>query len=527
MTFVWWDGTTSTPVTPKYWDGSTAQDMTVAYVSDGSAPVPPTPSEKPTAGLAFDLDPALNSTSSKLVFAHYFPPYPRSKDNKDPSQDYYTTGYLNIHGENNTHLAYGGFHRNRPMGRAPLSGSWQALDVQSEIDNARAAGLDGFFVDMLSASSTSPNTVQENLLIATANSYVPDGSFKVVPMVDTTASFTTQLSVDQMSDRIAGYSTGPSAWFLPDGRYVVSSFKGETYNAAWWDALFQNLKTRHGLNVAFLMGLLSIGSWSNYQGYPWSYGFGDWGDGADPAIAATTGASEHATAPHNAGYKWMQPIQGENVRPSQGWFDEALGTAALRGWWDRALRNGSDYCQIVTWSDWSESGAVASSVTSGNVNLDISSWYIYQLKTGTTPNIVRDVMYLTHRSHFHNVDWTTTAAYAAGERTFMVQKADRIKKSPVSDVVEVLTFFTAPADVVVNVGGNTYTYTAQAGMYAQTFPLAAGTVSASAARNGLATVSVTSRVQVQPVSNTFKDEFVYYRFSSERGTTGQYNPNLA
>lgn len=518
-----WDGTTSKTFNVSYWDGTTETGASVEFYSGTGAPPPPPPGT-PTEGLAFDLSPALTASSPKLVFAHYFPPYPRSLDNKDPSVDYYANGYLAQNGESGSHAVYGGLLRNRPMGRAPLVGDYTTLDMQSEIDNARAAGLNGFFVDMLSASASSTNTTRAMHLIQVAGAYVPDGSFKVVPMVDTTASLTTGLTTDQLSDRIAAYAAGPSAWFLPDGRFVVSSFKGETYNAAWWDTLFTNMQTRHGLNVAFLMGLLSISSWTGYQGYSWSYGFGDWGDGADPGIAAVTGASEHSTGPHNAGYKWMQPVQGENVRPDQAVYDEAHGTAALRGWWERAVRNSSDYVQLVTWSDWSESGSVADSVNSGNVNLDISAWYLYKMKTGNYPTILKDVLYLSHRSHLSTVDWTTTGAYAAGERTFMHHWARGTGMSQVADVVEALVFATGPGTITINVGGTVSTFAvAAAGMTAVTAPLAAGSISASFTRGGVATASVTSTV---PVTVTpYKDEWVYYRFSSERGTAGQFNPN--
>jgi len=507
-----WDGHAERPVDTFTWDGSAEQETAQVIATDA---VPLTPTE----GLAFALPDM--SSSPRKVFAHYFPPFPISMDNKDPASDYYTTGYLALNGESGSHATYGGYLRNRPMGRAPISGDYATQDVKNDIDNARKAGLDGFVVDMLSASSSSTNTTREALLINTANSYVTDGSFKVIPMVDTTASLTTGLTTDQLSDRIALFAAGPSAWFLDDGRYVVSSFKAETYNATWWDTLFTNLKTRHGLNAAFLTGLLAIGNWTNYQGYAWSYGCGDWGDGADPGIAATTGASEHSTAPHAAGLTWMQPVQGENVRPNQHVYDEAMGTASLRGWWQRAIRNNSDYVQLVTWSDYSESGSVQNSVNSGNVNLDISSYYITKWKTGGYPTILRDAIYLSHRSHLSTASFSSSAD---GETTFMSHWARGTGMSAVADIVECVTYLTASADVTVTIAGTNHTYTAPAGEYVQTFPLAVGSVSASASRSGTQVASVTSPVAVS--ATPYKDEWVYYRFSSLRGTTGQYNPNL-
>jgi len=481
----------------------------------------PPPSGTPTTGLFFDLQAdTIRTASPKKVFAHYFPPYPVSLDNKDPSVDYYTTGYLNIHGESNSHQAYGGFHRNRPMGRAPVAGDYVTADIQTEIMDARNAGLDGFAVDLLSASGN--NWTRAAHLVQVAGSLFPDGSFKVIPMVDTTASYTTAQSVSSMSDQLNTFATSPSAYYLPDGRFVVSSFKGETYNASWWNTLFTDMKTRHGLNVAFLAGFLNISAWSNYQGYPWSYGAGDWGDGADPGIAATTGASEHSTAVYAAGWKWMQPVQTENVRPNQHVFDEAKGTASLRGWWDRAIRNNANYVQLVTWSDYSESGSIQNSVTSGNVGLDISSYYIYKWKTGNWPTILKDAIYLSHRAHFSNATYRSAAD---GQTQWMSHWQRGSGMSAVVDIVEVVTYMTASASVTVMVGNTPHTFTAPAGMSVTTFPLGAGTISATATRSGTTVASVTSPVAV--TTTPYKDEWIYYRFSSIRGTTGQYNPNLA
>jgi len=46
--------------------------------------------------------------SPKKVFAHYFPPFPLSLDNKSPANDYYTMGYLSPAGESYKHLYCGG-----------------------------------------------------------------------------------------------------------------------------------------------------------------------------------------------------------------------------------------------------------------------------------------------------------------------------------------------------------------------------------------------------------------------------------
>lgn len=480
--------------------------------------VQPTPAVvQPDAGLAFTVDREALAASPKLLLAHYFPPYPTSLDNADPAVDYYTRNYLNLNGESGSHKAYGGLLRNRPLGRAPLSGDWAETDRQREIQAAVDAGINGFAVDLLSPSGT--NWTRALAIATTADTMFPDGSFKVVPMFDTTASFGKETS-QQVADALAQFANRPCAYTLPDGRFVVSSFKAEQLPVSWWDATFTAMKTTHSIDVAFLGGYLNISSAANFAGYPWTYGSGDWGDGADPGIAAVTGASDKSVAVKGRGEKWMQPVQPQNVRPNQHVFDEAMGTASLRGWWERAIRCDADYAQLVTWSDWSESGAIAPSVMGGTVALDLSLYYVIKWKTGEFPAIVGDVLYLSHRTHFANATW---ASGAAGQTQFMQHWARGTGESSVVDIVECVSMLQAPASVTVTIGTVTHTYDAPAGMFVQTFPLAVGQVTAAASRNGAAVAQLTSPFAV--TDQPFKDVFMYASSSSGRGTTGQYDCN--
>src|SRR5689334_20767019 len=77
----------------------------------------------PGAPLAFDR-PA-RSTHKRMVFAHYFPPYPVSIDNKTSSADYYAVNYLKPSGENGAFASVGGLLRDRPMPRPPIAGDWK------------------------------------------------------------------------------------------------------------------------------------------------------------------------------------------------------------------------------------------------------------------------------------------------------------------------------------------------------------------------------------------------------------------
>ena len=113
----------------------------------GAGVVAMTNAEAATPTLPFDL---VQTSGSKVVFAHYFTPYPVSLDNADPSSDYYARNYLTPNGESGKHAAYGGLLRDRPLTHAVRSESnWLVMNMQDEIAQAKAAGINAFFMDIM------------------------------------------------------------------------------------------------------------------------------------------------------------------------------------------------------------------------------------------------------------------------------------------------------------------------------------------------------------------------------------------
>lgn len=172
----------------------------------------------------------------------------------------------------------------------------------------------------------------------------------------------------------------------------------------------------------------------------------------------------------------------------------------------------------MTWNDYSEGGEVAPSAAAGYANLDISAYYIHRLKTGSYPTILRDAMYIAHRNQF----WDSTITGA--QTKFFEQWNRGANISPKNNSVEILTFLTAPATVTVNIGSNTHTYTAPAGMNSQYYPLAYGQVKATATRSSQTVAAITSPVNVMQYPD--KDDMQYFKFSSIRGTAGQFDPQI-
>jgi Glycosyl hydrolase family 71 len=496
-------GTSSTPA------GSTAP-VAATTAPSSAAPAPPSAgtinptstTTAPSAGggpsassapLPFDLPSKVTLRSSPhKVFAHYFTPYPISLDNKPPDSDYYAQEYLDPHGENDKFLQYGGLLRERPLPRAPLDGDWQLKDMQTEVRRASAAGLDGFTVDLLSLSGY--NWDRTKLLIKAAESV--DSSFKIILMPDMTT-----LSDDgpaALVRAVTELSGSPSMYRLGDGRMVLSPFYAEKQTASWWKDVLGQLRS-NGVDVAFVPCFLSWrANASSFASI--SYGFSDWGSRSP---AANDNVESNALDAHSQGKIWMQPVAPQDVRPRSAIYDEANNTENFRVTWEGAIA-GADWVQLPTWNDYSESAEVAPSTHISWTFLDLTSYYLTKFKTGSAPKLVRDVAYLTHRVQF--VD-----AKPSLQTTLMSLRSG---SSPARDAVEVLTFLTAPANVHVTVGSNSYDYTAAAGVQAKIFPLATGTVSVSLSRDGTALDSVTSPF---PVTGSIQvQDLAYHAVSTAR-----------
>ncbi len=417
--------------------------------------------------------------TSKLAFAHYFTPFLIS-DNKPVASDYYTTQWLTPNGESGKHAAYGGFLRDRPIPRAPLAASnYQSIDMQTDVKEAIAGGLDGFTMDILSASPSSYNYTRDFMMLDAAAAANP--KFKILIMPDMSAL----RAVDNagIAALIAKLAAKPAAFRLADGRLVVSPFLAEAHPASWWTTTFGILKNQYGISVAFVPCFLNFRS-NAVSFAPISYGFSNWGNRSPAGQANDVSDANYA---HSLGKIWMAPVSVQDERPNQGIYDEADNTENLRDSWTAAINGNADWVQIPTWNDYSEGAQLAPTVRHGYTYLDLSTYYDVWWKTGAAPTIVRDALYVTHRTQMYQ------ATPSFPETKLMKLRGG---SSPARNDVEVLSMLTAPATVTVNIGNTSYSYTAPAGTSTKLFPLGYGTVSAQAARAGTTISSVTTPLPV-------------------------------
>lgn len=457
-------------------------------------------------GLWFKM-PANILNRKRKAFAHYFGHYPRSIDNADKrSNSYYVRQYLNPNGENKKHAAYGGWLRNAPIfRRRDPSSSWKLNDCAWEIRTAMAAGIDGFFVDIMGPSGGSWNRYI-NLRDA---AHRLDSGFKVVPMLDGNGATVRSGDAALAANRVAQFAHRKSSYYLPDGRYLLSCFKIEAQSSRWWAEVFRALKRNHGLDAAFIGVALNFSSLRRYNtelSSRWYLGEGRWSYGADPGIIRAK--SNEVAASHRRGAIAMSPIIGQNSRPYSGTYDEALNTKATRTSWRKAIKEKADYVQLVTWNDFSECSEIVPSEAKGYAALDLNSWYLVKWKTGRFPKIRRDAIIISHRSSF------VKARPSGPQRRLMTQKVAGRGTSRPRDIVEAVTFLVAPAKVTLQVGRRRYSYVAPRGAHVRRVPLGVGKISGRVARGKSVTASVRSTVTV--VRRPTRDDKQYYWFSSAR-----------
>jgi Glycosyl hydrolase family 71 len=449
--------------------------------------------------------------SNKLVFAHYLPILTLSIDNRAPAVDYYTRHYLTPEGENGKHKAYGGFLRDRPIPRQPVaSADWMLQDMQIEVRQAIAAGIDGFTLDLLQLpkDGQSNNAVWNNSQTLLQAAHLVDSKFKIMLMPD--MGVLADRSPDDLAKYIAQLGTFQAAHRLPDGRLVVSPLAAERHPPGWWQDFVSLMETRYATPVAFTPTFIDIGNAPAYASV--TYGVSGWGARNpafnDPEAVGGISGRGRIQSTHAQQKLWMQPVSVQDERPRAGVYDEAENTTNLRRTWEIAIRGGADWVQLVTWNDYSEGSQFAPSLRRGWNYLDISAYYLAWFKTGVRPPITQDTVYLTHRMQF--VDAVTTYP----QKVLMHNRNGTTPR----DAVEALVFLTHPATVTVSTGQTSISCTAPAGVSTCVAPLATGTPRVVVRRAGVTVASLTSPFAVS--ATPYTQDLQYVASGSREGAMG-------
>lgn len=393
----------------------------------------------------------------RRVFAHYFYPFPLSIGNQPAISDYYNLQYLSIMGENGIHKAYGGYLRSRPLPVVPGTTTGFALaNMSIEVRVALARGITGFTFDIL---NTGPAITALNTLLSAAQSINP--RFSIIPMLDM-SSLGTTFTVAQAVAMIVGFKH-PSFLRLADGRLVFSAFNATLQPLSFWAAVIPQLNAQN-VDVAFIPILLGSPTVSPFPSI--SLGVGGWGT-ATPNVALSPAS-------------YMTPILPQQFRPKSQVFWEASNFDTFRNSWASAiagaLTGATEYAQVITWSDFSESGQIqpytdaSLSLGIGTGFYDLNAYYATWFMSGVQPEITKDVLYWCYKrmnSKVAHVSQVDNFSLAAGSQTEV-------------NNIECLAFLTEPGVLVIN--GKTMN--APAGITSFKIPATPGNPTFALQRNG-------------------------------------------
>ena len=476
--------------------GRIAVAIVVLVAAAGVSTISPKVDTSPLASttyLPFDL---ISEPSSKKVFAHYMPNFPISIDNEPADVDYYATQYLTPIGERGAHSTYGGYLRDRPMPRNPISGSeWSDVDLLTEIRQAQSVGIDGFALDVIVPRTPVPKTWSEvpTRMLAAAEL---NGDFTILITSDMSGPFR-YVTASKLAAEFAPYLKSPAAFTLDDGRPVLGAFYAEVKSTGFWRQFLGTLKDVHGVDVAFVPTFLNAAPYLDAFA-PFSHGFSNWG-GRNPKAVPTVPAGpgfpvDLVRRSHALGKVWMQPIAFQDSRPKSGRFEEPFNGQTSRQTWQVAIQENAEWVQLITWNDYSENTHFAPSIKNGWRLLDMNAYAIALYKYGSPPPIVRDTLFISHRLQ-----------PAAARPTYPQWRLMRLVPgtTPARDAVEFVSFTTAPATLHAVVGTTTHTCEMPAGLGVCAVPLQLGTISAGLKRGeqwvsrSQSTFSVTGRPRVQ------------------------------
>jgi hypothetical protein len=438
------------------------------------------PITMPTADVLFN--------SPKKVFAHYFYMFPLSIDNKPSAQDYYNVQHLSKSGESGKWARQGGFLRQRPLGVPVISApNWRLLNVENEVRMAIARGITGFTIDVLGVKEATDNDGHVQMLLQAAQAVDP--RFKIVVMPDI-AQF--KSDADSVTKIIASVAASPAAYKLADGRLVVTAFNAGANPPEWWSSIFKQLSAQ-GIRIAFVPTFLGWrGSATAFADL--SYGFGDWGT-ATPRGARAMKADPDAAHAIN-GKIYMMPVDPQQYRPKDPSIWEAENSEAFRSAWTSAIAANSDWVQIVTWSDFSESSEIEPYTDAtlardiGTGYYDLNGYYSAWFLTGHEPAITHDVLYYFYRREPSNA--------ASPAQSLPI----RFTNSTAKDDIELVAFLTAPGTLKITIGQKDYLQNATAGITSFRVPLQPGVPTFSLMRNGSTVFSFKGGVQIYGTSGT-------------------------
>lgn len=395
---------------------------------------------------AFPFVRIADANSPKKVIVHYFPPMPISLDNAAPSADYWTKQYLTVGGEGGKWADNGGYVRERPLPREPWpTTDWRDRDALLDVLRAKLMGADAFGVDIIGKQENQFWDQAERICKAAAAVQ----NFYFIPEIDG-ASFS-KYTVDDVVKAAEHFARCPAVYRL-NGKILFIPFAPDIESAQFWHSVKDKMDA-DGVQIAFVPDLLNPGK-AAADFAPFSDCISAWGDRDPNSIVA--GSLEKAGVSAKALTRcWMQPIAPQDARPKSFSFAEASNTSMFRDSWMQAIKTSTDYVQLITWNDYSESTELAPSSGTQFLFYDLSAYYIQWYKTGRAPQIRSDAIYYSHRSQIFN----PSEDFPSGSKPFKI-----VGSTPLQNDIEMVAMLTQPSKLEIELNGRRTDADVQAGL---------------------------------------------------------------
>lgn len=454
---------------------------------------------------------ALRRHDNRLVLGHHhiFPP----GFNEVDWNDYYTRNWVNPRGTEGAHdhAPYGGYMRQRPV-PIPVreAENWKFLNNVDDVKLAVAMGLDGFIVNLVSPAGDAHWRWKQAVSVIEA-AYAADPEFKIIVGADCVCAYR-EPDAGMLVDLVKALQAFPNILRL-DGKLVLSAWGAQRHPGAYWREVLDAIRGA-GLEVAFIP--CTHGFWiETDNGKTWLENNAGLCDGLmDSAVSCSYEQARdcHGTAEHVKALgidRWVETIRAQDLRHSVSW--DAANTRLLRETWDIAIRElgPRDWAQLFTWNDFKES-AIRPATGSQYAFYDLCAYYITWFKTGTQPDITRDVLYYCHRTQSLGAEIDPTWKDAPSR---VISGSSRRPAQPF-DEIELLAFLTAPGELQISVGAAAGRRAAEAGITSFTIPVAEGTPEFKLVRDGSTAIHMRSKWTVS--NEIIYDNHLYYAGSSTR-----------
>jgi len=335
-------------------------------------------------------------------------------------------------------------------------------------------------------------------------------------------------------DMVSRYANRSSTLKI-DGKVFLSTFVGQnTFD--WANGVFAPLQQKFGISVYFIPFFDNDPNnlFNQYSYLSGLFHWSAWQFSGDLQTPVDTLDRTYKQAAANHGKAWMAPVSnyfakhygGLGPEQKPNWvFGNYKGAGLWIQHWEQLIQDSPDFVEIVTWNDYPEGsyiGPVSSTLQYGTFGTyngvidydrrtfphvaygDLGKYFIDAYKNGNQSTISQEKAYVFYRSY--------PKALSCSDKTGM---GPQINSQSMDDDIYVVTLLKSPANVVVNSGSNSKTFTGvAAGLSTNSFGFGLGSQSVSIVRNGATVAQKTFSKQITGScdlydANSFSDFFAF------------------